>query len=167
MLEQRVQDGLFRADLLYRLRVIQFNVPPLRSRGADIELLAERFLAQLGRRYGRPAMTFTPAALVALKGYRWPGNVRELRNFIEQTVLLAQRDTIDATDLSLPQPVPQMREPGLAVTSGIELASVELDLIRQALEKTAWNITQAAQLLGISRDTLRYRIEKHRLVRDQ
>ncbi len=165
LLEQRVQEGRFRSDLMYRLRVIHFEVPPLRSRGADIDLLAARFLQQLGRRYGRAMMTFTPAALAALRAYRWPGNVRELRNFIEQTVLLARHEKIDVGDLSLPKIVPPTRDAAFHLTGGIELASVELELIRQALETTGWNITQAAQMLGISRDTLRYRIEKHRLTR--
>jgi two-component system, NtrC family, response regulator AtoC len=167
LLEQRVQEGRFRADLLYRLRVIHFVVPPLRTRGADIQLLAIRFIEQFGRRYGKPALAFTPAALDALRTYRWPGNVRELRNFIEQTVLLAQHEKIDATDLSLPQMAPPAaRDATPNVTDSSELASVEHDLIRQALEKAGWNITQAARMLGVSRDTLRYRMERHRITRE-
>ena len=167
LLEQKVQEGRFRADLLYRLRVVHFVVPPLRARGSDIELLAHRFLEQFGRRYGKPALAFAPGAFAALKAYSWPGNVRELRNIIEQTVLLAQNETIDAADLSLPQLAPPAaKHAALNVSDGVELASVERDLIRQALEKTGWNITQAARMLGISRDTLRYRIERHRLTRE-
>ena len=165
-LEQKVQEGRFRADLLYRLRVVHFVVPPLRVRGTDIELLAHGFIEQFGRRYGKPALAFTPGALEALRTYSWPGNVRELRNFIEQTVLLAQRETIDAADLSLPQLAPPLAKHATPnVGDGVELALVERDLILQALEKTGWNITQAARMLGISRDTLRYRIERHRLTR--
>jgi two-component system response regulator AtoC len=89
-------------------------------------------------------MTFTSAALDALRRYSWPGNVRELRNLIEQTVLLAQRDKIDVADLSLPQVVRGAKDAELTVTAGIELAAVEQDLIRQALEKSVWNITQAS-----------------------
>jgi transcriptional regulator with PAS, ATPase and Fis domain len=167
LLEQRVTEGRFRADLLYRLRVIHFVVPPLRERGTDIGLLANRFLDQFARRYGKAALKFTPAAIAALSAYSWPGNVRELRNIVEQTVLIVQHDTIDATDLSLPQITPPAAiETAPTLAEGIELATVELDLIRQALEKTGWNITQAARMLGISRDTLRYRMEKHRLTRD-
>jgi two-component system, NtrC family, response regulator AtoC len=167
MLEQRVQEGRFRADLLYRLRVIHFQVPPLRSRGADIQLLATRFIEQFGRRYGKPQLAFTPAALEALGTHTWPGNVRELRNFIEQAVLLAQHDRIDVDDLSLPRTLAPM-EPALLADApdGIELASVEHGLIRRALERSEWNITQAARLLGISRDTLRYRMERHRISRE-
>jgi len=166
VLEQRVQEGRFRADLLYRLRVIHFSVPPLRARGYDIRLLATRFIAQFARRYGKPGMSFTVAALDALVTYRWPGNVRELRNFVEQTVLLAQHDWIDAADLSLPQLPPEPSQTLLADSAGgIELASVENDLIRRALDRAGWNITQAARLLGISRDTLRYRMERHGITR--
>jgi len=166
VLEQRVQEGRFRADLLYRLRVIHFSVPPLRARGDDIRLLATRFIAQFARRYGKPGMSFTVAALDALVTYRWPGNVRELRNFVEQTVLLAQHDWIDAADLSLPQLPPEPTQTLLADSAGgIELASVENDLIRRALDRAGWNITQAARLLGISRDTLRYRMERHGITR--
>jgi DNA-binding NtrC family response regulator len=167
LLEQRVTEGRFRADLLYRLRVIHFVVPPLRERGSDIKMLANRFLDQFARRYGKAALNFTPAAIAALSAYSWPGNVRELRNIVEQTVLIVQHDTIDATDLSLPQITPPVLiETAPTLADGIELATVELDLIRQALEKTGWNITQAARMLGNSRDTLRYRMEKHRLTRE-
>ncbi len=168
LLEQRVQSGQFRADLLYRLRVIHLQVPPLRTRGADISLLAVRFLEQLGRRYGRPSMAFTPTAMDAIRAYHWPGNVRELRNFIEQTVLIAPNETVQVGELSLPLARPMATDGGAPVSAngGNELASAELDLIRQALDKTNWNITQAALMLGVSRDTLRYRVEKHGLRRE-
>jgi transcriptional regulator with PAS, ATPase and Fis domain len=167
-LEERVQEGRFRADLLYRLRVVNFHVPPLRERGADIQLLANRFLQQFARRYGKPALAFTPDAVDALGAFSWPGNVRELRNIVEQSVLIVQDATIDVTDLSLPRIAQSVTDhPRLNVAAdGIELAAVELDLIRQALEKTGWNITRAARMLGVSRDTLRYRVDKHGLTRN-
>jgi transcriptional regulator with PAS, ATPase and Fis domain len=166
-LEERVQDGRFRADLLYRLRVIHFSVPPLRARGPDIRLLATRFIEQFGRRYGKPETSFTQAALQALDSHTWPGNVRELRNFIEQAVLLAQDAEIDAADLLLPKAARLATGPfAQSAADGLELAPMERDLILQALEKTSWNATQAAKILGISRDTLRYRMEKHRLARE-
>ena len=166
LLEQRVQEGKFRADLLYRLRVLHFVIPPLRKRGADVELLATRFLDQFARKYGKPPLTLTAAASAALKAYSWPGNVRELRNLLEQAVLLAQRDCIDASDISIPMPDARQRSSTSRELGATALASVEIGMIRQALDQTGWNITQAAQLLEISRDTLRYRIEKHRLSRD-
>jgi transcriptional regulator with PAS, ATPase and Fis domain len=167
-LEERVQEGRFRADLLYRLRVVNFHIPPLRERGADIQILAHRFLQQFARRYGKTAMAFTPEAIDALGLFSWPGNVRELRNIIEQSVLIVQDGTIDVADLSLPRIAQSVADqPRLTMAAdGIELAAVELDLIRQALEKTGWNITRAARMLGVSRDTLRYRVDKHGLTRN-
>ena len=166
LLEQRVRDGLFRADLFYRLRVVHFAVPPLRGRENDIELLAGKFLEQFGRRYGKPALSFTQNARDALNAYDWPGNVRELRNLIEQTVILAQDNLIDVAGLSMPLiPHTAPTSAPLDVTAGVDLASIERDLICQALEKTRRNITQAARILGISRDTMRYRMEKHGLSR--
>jgi DNA-binding NtrC family response regulator len=142
-------------------------VPPLRARGPDIRLLATRFIEQFGRRYGKPETSFTQAALQALDSHTWPGNVRELRNFIEQAVLLAQDAEIDAADLLLPKAARLATGPfAQSAADGLELAPMERDLILQALEKTSWNATQAAKILGISRDTLRYRMEKHRLARE-
>jgi two-component system, NtrC family, response regulator AtoC len=166
LLEQRVEEGRFRADLLYRLRVLHFEVPPLRMRGDDIEMLAFRFLNQFARKYGKPPQSLTVEAKAALRSHRWPGNVRELRNLMEQTVLLSQGSAIDVGDLSIPEIASRDQDPTSPQVGETALATVEVSLIRQALKKTEWNITQAAQLLQISRDTLRYRIEKHRLTRD-
>ncbi|HEY6865124.1 MAG TPA: sigma-54 dependent transcriptional regulator [Burkholderiales bacterium] len=168
LLEERAREGKFRPDLLYRLRVIELKVPPLRARGEDILLLANRFLGEFAKRYGKPGLAFTPAALDRLTRHDWPGNVRELRNLIEQAVLLARGATIDYSDLGLPAvetcsaaAAPEPEAPQVT----LELAQVERDLLRQALERTAWNVTQAARILGITRDTLRSRIEKHGLAR--
>jgi two-component system, NtrC family, response regulator AtoC len=167
LLEERAREGKFRPDLLYRLRVIELKVPPLRARGADILLLANRFLEEFARRYGKPGLAFTPAALDRLTRHDWPGNVRELRNLIEQAVLLARGTSIDYSDLGLPAvetcaaAAPEVEAP----QETLELAQVERDLLRQALERTGWNVTRAARILGITRDTLRYRIDKHGLAR--
>ncbi len=166
-LDQCVQEGRFRADLLYRLRVINFSVPPLRARGNDIALLASQFLRQLARRYGKGPMELTVTAMEALQRHAWPGNVRELRNVMEQTVLLCHDTVVNVEALSLPRAIisgvvtmrHSVQEPPM------ELASAEVDLIRRALGKTGWNITRAAEVLGISRDTLRYRVGKHGLQR--
>ena len=167
-LDNSVKEGHFRADLLYRLRVINFMIPPLRERGSDIGLLAARFLEQMGRRYGKETLTLTGDAIDALQKYEWPGNVRELRNVIEQTVLLATGPMVDAHALSLPHAAALQSVAGThAGTNGdMGLAAAEIDLIRRALENTGWNITRAAVVLGVSRDTLRYRMEKHGLQKD-
>jgi DNA-binding NtrC family response regulator len=130
-------------------------------------LLANRFLEESAKRYGKPALTFTPAALDALTRHTWPGNVRELRNLIEQIVLLSRHDVIDYADLGLPEQSAGLCAPpeGEPAQETLELALVERDLVRQALERTGWNVTRAARILGITRDTLRYRIDKHQLTR--
>ena len=175
-LEELVREGKFRSDLFFRLRIISVNMPPLRVRGDDILLLARHFLGLHGRRYGKGSLYFTPEAERVLAGYYWPGNVRELRNMLEQTVLLATGEAITPNQLAIC--------PGLAPNAGcdrtfhdtdsycmsfpkqgVRLADLEKDLVVKALEKTDWNVTKSAKLLGLSRDMLRYRIEKLHLQR--
>ena len=170
-LEQMVQQGKFRRDLFFRLRIISIKVPRLHSRGQDILLLARHFLASHGKRYGKQHLHFSNQAEELLLNYSWPGNVRELRNMLEQTVLLAQSDTIAANQLNVclslvdepqMQLEAQLHEPR-AVYNGMEsmnLPEVERDMVRKMLDKTDWNVTKSARLLGLSRDMLRYRIEK-------
>ena len=161
-LEALVAAHTFRADLYYRLRVVQFELPPLRVRGADIMLLAQHFLQQHAQRYGMPTPLLGDSAAQALVQHPWPGNVRELRNSLEQAVLLHRGQVIEADHLSLswiePSPEPTAA-PGEAAT----LPELERQALLQALERNAWNVTRAARELGISRDTLRYRIEKFSL----
>ncbi len=175
-LEDMVRRGAFRSDLYFRLRVISLRVPPLRDRGDDILLLAGKFLAQQGRRYGKENLSVSAEAERALLAHPWPGNVRELRNVIEQAVLFADTRTIATAQLSLSTGV----SPGTHAdgggdggetggvslpADGMNLEDVERDLVVQALERSSWNVTQAARLLGLSRDTMRYRMEKHDLKR--
>ncbi len=164
-LEKRVREGSFRADLLYRLRVILLSLPPLRERGDDIPLLAGALLGRAARRYGKPGLAFSPEALEKLRLYPWPGNVREMRNVLEQTVLLAAEKTVHADDIVLPDVAPDRGAAAPGAGESLELAAVERDLIRQALAHCGGNVTQASRQLGISRDTLRYRMEKHGLTR--
>jgi DNA-binding NtrC family response regulator len=166
-LESRVQQGSFRADLLYRLRVILLALPPLRSRGDDVQLLATAFLRKAAKRYAKPGLVFSTEALEKLLRYPWPGNVREMRNVLEQTVLLAAEKTVRADDIVLPDVAPDSSTAPTGSNEGIELAAVERDMIRKALDNCGRNVTQAARQLGISRDTLRYRMEKHGLTRSE
>jgi DNA-binding NtrC family response regulator len=164
-LEKRAQEGAFRADLLYRLRVILLALPPLRARGDDVALLANALLRKAARRYGKPGLDFSGDALEKLRLYPWPGNVREMRNVLEQTVLLAAEKTVQPDDIVLPDVAPDRSTAAPGAGESLELAAVERDLIRQALAQCAGNVTQAARQLGISRDTLRYRMGKHGLAR--
>jgi DNA-binding NtrC family response regulator len=172
-LEELVRDGKFRSDLFFRLRIIQLKVPPLRDRGQDILLLAQFFLEYHARRYGKAKLHFSADVQRMLLAHHWPGNVRELRNVIEQAVLLARADVIQPEQISI---ATTFGEPALGRSAeaeapaasefpreGIKLEEVERTLLLRALERTDWNVTQAAKLLGLSRDTLRYRIEKFQL----
>jgi two-component system, NtrC family, response regulator AtoC len=165
-----VREGSFRADLYYRLCIVQVVVPPLRERGDDVLLLARHFLASQGARYGRMGLTLAPDAHQLLCTHRWPGNVREMRNAIEQAVSLATSNEIDAGQFlfwNTTQDQLDMEIVGNPPTEPkLNLNELERDFVLKALAKTHWNVTRAAKLLGLSRDTLRYRIEKHRLMVD-
>ncbi len=164
-LEALVQDGGFRADLYYRLCVVQLQVPALRERGADILLLARHFIAQHAARYGKAAPTLTARAEAALLAHPWPGNVRELRNTLEQAVLLNGGGAIDTAQLGLMSMTPRMSAAAAAATPlpSASLPEIERQALLRALQSNGWNVSRAARALGISRDTLRYRIDKHGL----
>ncbi|HSD62041.1 MAG TPA: sigma-54 dependent transcriptional regulator [Burkholderiales bacterium] len=183
-LEQMVRENKFRSDLYFRLRMVQIPLPPLRDRGEDILQLARGFLEVQRARYGKAGLHFTTETERLLLKYAWPGNVRELRNMVEQVVLMSQGDSIlphhipFCSDLSVAQEAASAPEAQFARAApagapagsgqsfpkeGISLEEVERNYLLQALESSGWNITQAARLLGLSRDTLRYRIEKYGL----
>jgi two-component system, NtrC family, response regulator AtoC len=179
-LEQLVQGGQFRADLYFRLRVVQLDLPPLRERGDDIMQLTDSFLQHHAARYGKSTPRVTPAARQALLRHSWPGNVRELRNRLEQAVLLCTDQTLDEALLSLgpasrdvagsaaPFAAPTRATPAaqpddLSNATARTLPELEREALVQALERTGGNVSRAARVLGISRDTLRYRIEKYGL----
>ncbi len=180
-LEELIRLGKFRSDLYYRLRVVTIDVPPLRTRIGDAELLAKHFLAVHERRYGRSGMRFSDRALERIRKHIWPGNVRELRNAVEQAILSTPGDVIEEQNLgivamnqiNLDMKVrPLEADEAIYVSTGFEpflpgpgtLDEVERSLIGRALEQSQGNVTRAAKILGISRDTLRYRMEKHKLV---
>jgi two-component system, NtrC family, response regulator AtoC len=163
-LDEQVGSGKFRADLMYRLKVFQINIAPLRERATDIPLLAQHFLAQLAARYARTELCLDSRALTALVQYPWPGNVRELRNVLERAVLLQRGGVLAVEDLALPVQRPVPASPRTPIPPvGTSLESVEREHLLQALHASNWNVTQAARKLDISRDTLRYRMERHGL----
>jgi len=170
-LEAAITEGAFRVDLYYRINVLTLQVPPLRARGADITLLAQHFLELFTRQYARPPKTLTPEAAALLHTYPWPGNVRELAHVMERAVFLSGGPCVQATDLGLTRAKATSQvviESGGNVhidfsAGGISLEDVERQLIVAALQVTAWNRARAALLLGLSRETLRYRMEKYQL----
>lgn len=163
-LEDMIARGEFREDLYYRLSAVPVTIPPLRNRGRDILLLARNFLELYGRKFSRSLTGFAPEAENKLSAYAWPGNVRELRNVIERAALLCPGDRVEAADITLGRVVSNAgyneRESFQLPQEGCSLAEVERSLLEQALARTKGNQTQAAQLLGITRDQLRYRLEK-------
>jgi two-component system response regulator HydG len=169
-LEAAVRDKQFREDLLYRLNVIRIHLPPLRERREDLPLLIRHFLAVHGRKLERRLEGIAPAALEALQRYSFPGNVRELSHMIERAVALAAGPLIEVHDLpetlgrgEAPSP-PAALAPALATSPLREAVdTVEQEQILEALRQTDWNISRAALRLGISRNTLRYRMEKFHL----
>jgi DNA-binding NtrC family response regulator len=166
-LEEQVQQGRFRADLMYRLKVFQIHIPPLRARLDDLPMLARHFLGQLGSRYGRSELSIDDSALAALAAHDWPGNVRELRNVLERAVLLQRSGTLSASDLMLSRPnrVAPASTNEAAQTESRSLDAIEREHVQRALALCNWNVSKAARMLGISRDTLRYRMERHGLRR--
>jgi len=166
-LEVAVADRSFRRDLFYRLNVFPIVIPPLRERAEDVEPLAKFFLENMSQTMRRPARTITKDALRMLERYAWPGNVREVRNVVERAVILQEGAEI------LPEHLPdELRlgsraldlAPGLRLPpGGVDLEQLEKDLIQQALDQAKGNKTRAASLLGLTRDTLRYRLEKYEI----
>jgi DNA-binding NtrC family response regulator len=159
-LEALVREGRFRADLYYRLCVVQLHLPALRERGNDVLQLARHFLQQHSLRYGKAVPQLAPDAEAALLRHAWPGNVRQLRNVLEQAVLLNQGDTIGLAQLGLPGASPPRQA---ATPDGASLLAIEREALLHALRSNGWNVSRAARTLGITRDTLRYRIDKHGL----
>ncbi len=153
-LEARVAEGKFRRDLFYRLKVVEMEVPPLRSRGPrDLTRLAEHFLDLYARRHRRPVHALSDGALQRLLGHDWPGNVRELEHCIESAVVLARGELIEAEQLSLPGHTETSSSSG-GYPPGTPLVEVERDHILRTLEACNNNRSEAAKLLGIGRNTL-------------
>jgi DNA-binding NtrC family response regulator len=153
-LDRLVQEGKFREDLYFRIRVVQIQIPPLRDRPEDIPILAESFRKEYSLENGKGDLSFSPSSIKLLMDYRWPGNVRELRTAVEHGVVLAKGKTIEPDDL--PNSVRRGSE---VIQSRVEPMSLRLDeiqknLIDAAMDKTGKNISKAAQALGISRRTL-------------
>jgi len=165
-LPAEVKAGRFRADLYYRLQVVPLELPPLNQRSEDIPLLLTYFAKQFAG--NNAPLRFSKEVIQQLQRYDWPGNVRELSNFCQRLSLLQPGSMLQLTDLP-----PEILQ-NSAVTpqqfsipsTGIDLAQIELDLIEQALEMAAGNRSKAARLLGITRDTLLYRMQKYGLSDD-
>jgi DNA-binding NtrC family response regulator len=168
-LRAMVAAGTFRSDLYFRLQMLELHVPPLRERGPDILLLANHFLAVKAARYKREGLSFSSEARFAIFAHSWPGNVRELRNAIERAILMTKSSVIESQALAISTPPQVRKHSAIAIDTGdllqIGLTGLERNALVAALNKSDWNVSEASRILGISRDTLRYRIEKYDLQR--
>jgi len=159
-LRTALEQGTFREDLYYRLNVVPIDIPPLRERKEDIPGLVDHFLARLGRESGKEIRGVTPAALRQLVSFHWPGNVRELENIIERAVALSGDEVLDVADIHLDvSPAAASNAHGF-LPNGTTLEQWEDEMIREALRRANGNKSQAARLLGLSRNALRYRLAK-------
>jgi len=162
-LRAALEQGTFREDLYYRLNVVPINIPPLRERKEDVPDLADHFIARFARESGKPIQGITPAAQKLLMDFHWPGNVRELENIIERGVALSAGDMLDVADVRLDLS-PARGVPAVTGTAfppeGVTLEQFEDGIITEALRRANGNKSQAARMLGISRNALRYRLAK-------
>src|SRR5205807_3986686 len=162
-LRAMVSDGRFRDDLYYRINVLSIDVPPLRERREDIPVLMDFFLKKHTRNTSRLIRGLTPEARKVMLDYAWPGNVRQLESAIERAILLAESDYITVEDLPLEvrQESRPAAEAGFKLPAeGVNFEDVERNIILQAMERTDYNITKSAKLLGLTFRTLQYRLEK-------
>ena len=170
-IDQLGDETRFRQDLLFRLNTVEIDLPPLRERREDIPLLVEHFIAAYAKKYGKPAREVPREVMEALKAYDWPGNVRALRHAAERAVILAGDGAFTVDDFSLSRSVPpRMAAPAAAAAvesslggGDLNLERAERHIVEQALKKHAYNISLAAQELGLTRASLYRRMEKHGL----
>jgi DNA-binding NtrC family response regulator len=168
--DQLSDETRFRQDLLFRLNTVEIDLPPLRERRADVPMLVEHFIAVYSKKYAKPAREVPGEVMEALKAYDWPGNVRALRHAAERAVILAGDGAFTVDDFSLSRNVqPRVAAPApapaatTALGSDLNLERAERQIVEQALKKHAYNISLAAQELGLTRASLYRRMEKHGL----
>ena len=166
-LEQEVQNGKFREDLFYRLKVLPLYLPALRDRTGDIPLLVRYYVDSFNREFRKNVRGITPDAMRYLESHAWPGNVREIRNVVERAVLLSDAPELTVEDFTLPAAGAPVSQGFKLPPGGIRLDELERGLVEQALARAGGNQTRAATLLGLNRDQVRYRIEKFGLTKPE
>ena len=167
-LQEEVRKGHFREDLFYRLNVMAVPLPPLRERKADIPSLIDHYIDTFNVEFRKKIRGVAPAVMPALQAYPWPGNVRELRNAVERAMLLGESNELAENQFPMLSAPEGDLSTGIGLPAeGINLEALEQSLVVQALERSHWNQTKAATLLGLNRDQIRYRIEKFDLEKPQ
>jgi two-component system, NtrC family, response regulator AtoC len=163
-LANEVREGRFREDLYYRLNVLPIELPSLRARPDDIPLLVNHYVDTFNTEFRKRLGGVEAGAMAALKAYGWPGNVRELRNVVERAMLLAEGPMLTVGDVpAAAAGAARLTEQVALPAAGIDLEQLERSLVVQALERSGWNQTKAAGMLGLNRDKIRYRVEKFKL----
>ena len=157
-IHQMVDEQKFRQDLLFRINTIELNLPPLRDRIGDIELLANHFLLILNHKYRKKINGFSKQAIIGLTNYHWPGNIREIEHIVERAVIVTDNTQIQLEDLHF-----SAKKAKSSVAKNLNLDETEKSLIEQALQKHQGNVSRAAKELGINRTALYRRLEKHQL----
>ena len=166
LLEDEVKKGRFREDLYYRLNVLPIVLPPLRARTDDIPALVNYFVDAYNTEFRKRVRGVAGNAMRLLQTYGWPGNIRELRNAVERAMLLVEGSELTADLFPVASNAGVRLTEGVALPpTGVDLEQLERSLVVQALERSGWNQTKAATLLGLNRDQIRYRIEKFKLER--
>ena len=160
-LRAALEQGTFREDLYYRLNVLPINIPPLRDRKEDIPFLANHFIRKFKKDLGSPIESISEGAMERLLAYHWPGNVRELENVIERSMVLASGKVLEAADIKLDL-APKTRAAAVDsfLPEGMTLDQFEQSIIKEALQRANGNKSQAARLLGLTRNALRYRLSQ-------
>jgi DNA-binding NtrC family response regulator len=158
-----IKEGIMREDLFYRVSTITINVPPLRERSEDLQLLTDFFFNKFKEKYNRPLQGFSQAAYQRVFSHRWPGNVRELQNAIERAVLLAKGSRIEPEDLPFGEQVGEVSADNFYVPPNMTLEEIERLVIGQTLQRTRGNKQAAAQILGIYRPRLYSKIRKYKI----
>ena len=160
-LREALEQGTFREDLYYRLNVVPIDIAPLRERKEDIPDLVNLFISRFSADSGKPVEGITPEAMQILVNYHWPGNVRELQNIIERACALAKGDVLAASDIHLDvRPTKAANGAGGFLPDGMTMEQWEDEMVQEALRRANGNKSQAARLLGLSRNALRYRLSK-------
>jgi two-component system NtrC family response regulator len=165
-LSKMTEDKKFREDLYFRLNIVPIRVPPLRERREDIPLLADHFLKDAARRYGKLEIRFGRDVFKCFEAYAWPGNIREFKNTIERMVVLSNGDLLTAEDV--PEEVRRTKKAVSGVLielpdGGVDLESIEREIVQQALERNGWNQTAASKYLNVTRSMLITRMQKYGL----
>jgi DNA-binding NtrC family response regulator len=160
-LREALEQGTFREDLYYRLNVVPIDIAPLRERKEDIPDLVSLFISRFAGDSGKPVRSITPEAMQILVNYHWPGNVRELQNIIERACALAKGTVLESADVHLDlRPAKTANGAANFLPEGMTLEHWEDEMIQEALRRANGNKSQAARLLGLSRNALRYRLSK-------